>query len=387
MRRCAVVVAILSCSPWFTVGARAQGRFDLENNTLSRAIDSIVENVVKLGKKEHFTELAVGLFNDNVNPNNTAGSGLKKALIDGLRKAGFKVVGRAGVTIKGEYSILEGHKTVEGTDQVFAVARISFQLLRQGQAFFDSERDLALANRPYVSNPEDVSRLGGLNATIDPTRPASENARRMIRGEDGTPEIEIKGTVFRPRGSPYALEMLVAKRVPQKTPKSEDYKPREVTLRDGRPFLRVSPGEVIAIKIINQSDYDAAVKTFIDGLSLFAFCEDKQITTDFVIQNKLTQSLCLGWFRTRDKADAFQVAELPSDDSDAPLLKNPSEIGSITVAFAAAWEKDEDRPRDEPSGRAASLEIRQGPAVDVDYTLVKRHIGVIRSSITIRYDR
>ena len=58
---------------------------------------------------------------------------------------------------------------------------------------------------------------------------------------------------------------------------------------------------------------------------------------------------------------AFLVADLPQDHPKAGLLKNPAKIGAITVTFAAAWEKDDQRPADEAGTRQATEIIPGSP--------------------------
>ena len=71
----------------------------------------------------------------------------------------------------------------------------------------------------------------------------------------------------------------------------------------------------------------------------------------------------------------FLVRDLP-DNPDAKLLKNPAEIGAITVTFAAAWEKDASAPEGRGGSRQAT-EIVPGPPIDAPYKTVQRHIGVL----------
>ncbi len=82
----------------------------------------------------------------------------------------------------------------------------------------------------------------------------------------------------------------------------------------------------------------------------------------------------------------FQVVDLP-DHPDAKLLKTPALIGAFTLTFAAAWEKDSQKPADEPSTKQAT-EIVPGKDIQEKYATVKRFIGtVVRASITVRYDK
>ena len=56
------------------------------------------------------------------------------------------------------------------------------------------------------------------------------------------------------------------------------------------------------------------------------------------------------------------------------------------VTFAAAWEKDADRPTDEDGTRQAT-EVVPGAPVDAPYETVRRNIGGFRAAVTVRYDK
>ena len=76
-------------------------------------------------------------------------------------------------------------------------------------------------------------------------------------GWKGNPNLfEIAGTQVRPKGAPYAVEMRVAKFEGSQKPNAAAFQPRAVEVRDGRPFLPVKPGEVIAVRIINDADHE-----------------------------------------------------------------------------------------------------------------------------------
>ena len=159
-----------------------------------------------------------------------------------------------------------------------------------------------------------------------------------------------------------------------------------VRVRDGAPFLNVEPGEIIAVRIIDNADHDLASTVMIDGLSMFAFRDDKADKDEHVVIGARSAGDVLGWFRNSKRSSVFLVADLPRDHPKAAFLKNPARIGSITVTFAAAWERDSQKPADEPLTRQAA-EIVPGAPIDAPYKTVNRHIGVHRAAVTVRYDK
>jgi len=118
---------------------------------------------------------------------------------------------------------------------------------------------------------------------------------------------------------------------------------------------------------------------------MFAFRDDKNGKAEHVIVAPRSSADILGWYRDDTTSNVFQVVDLPRHP-DAELLKNPALIGAITVTFAACWEKDSQKPADEPSTRQAT-EIQPGAPIDAPYKTVKRFFGVQRAAVTVRYDK
>jgi hypothetical protein len=62
----------------------------------------------------------------------------------------------------------------------------------------------------------------------------------------------------------------------------------------------------------------------------------------------------------------------------------------ITATFRACWEKEP--PADEPRakggkfGPVGKVGTGRGDEIDVDFRIVTRQIGVVRASVTVRYD-
>ena len=112
----------------------------------------------------------------------------------------------------------------------------------------------------------------------------ARSSKPFLRSEKGNPNLlELAGTMIRPEGVPYAVEMRHAAFEGSQEPNAAGFQPLAATVRDGRPFLAVKPGEVIAVRIINEADHEAAVTLSIDGLNMFTFREDKNDKAEHVI--------------------------------------------------------------------------------------------------------
>jgi hypothetical protein len=357
-----------------------------ENLTLSAALDDIAKNVAGVVKEQGAKEIVVNPITDTGDLTHTAGPGLTEALIAKLRTEGIEAALKADLVFSGEYGLGEAERGGERLG--FAVGRLVFKVKRRnGKTLVDSEKDLPADRQPRVTDTADLAKMGDLTVFLPPTAPAAENDKKVRDAIDNNPDLfAIEGTKIRPKGAPYAIEMLVAPASGAKAPRRESFRPRAVVDRQGMPFLKVEPGEAVAVRIINDAGHDAASTVTIDGLSMFTFRDDKANKNEHVIIRAGTAGDILGWFRNAKTSSAFLVADLPQDHPKSGLLKNPAKIGAISVTFAAAWEKDSQRPKDEDGTRQAT-EIVPGAPVEAPYESVKRQIGGFRAAVTVRYDK
>jgi hypothetical protein len=352
--------------------------------SLDAAIGVIAENVARVVKAENAREIVVNSITDKGDLTHTSGPGLTEKLIEHLRAEGLEPALKANLIFSGEYSL--GEAETDDRKQGFAVGRIGFQVKRRnGKVLIDSEKDLEVDQQPRVTDPKDLEGMAGGTVFLPPSAPAAENDKKVLDSLDKS-EFEIDGTRVRPRGAPYAIEMLVAKLSGDEKPRASAFRPRAVQPRQGFPFLRVEPGEAVAVRIINEAGHDVASTVTIDGLSLFAFRDDRESKNEHVVVEAHRAGDILGWFHNAEKSSVFLVSDLPKDHPKSALLKSPAKIGSITVTFAAAWEKDAQRPGDEPTGRQAT-EITKGAPIEAPYRSVNRHVGVFRAAVTVRYDK
>ncbi len=241
-------------------------------------------------------QIVVNAITDISDLTHTAGTGVTDKLIEQLKGQGVEAANKADLIFVGSYAL--GEAETDGRRQGFAVGKIAFQVKRRnGMVLLNSETDLKLEEQPRITDLADIQVLGGGTGFLPPSAPAGENDRKMLDALDGKVLVEKDGATLRPKGAPYAIQMLVARQSGIEAPRAEAFRPREVQERGGAPFLKVEPGEVIAVRIINDAGHDVASTITIDGLSMFAFRDDKAARNEQVVIGAHSAGDILGWYR------------------------------------------------------------------------------------------
>jgi hypothetical protein len=166
-----------------------------------------------------------------------------------------------------------------------------------------------------------------------------------------------------------------------------------VKLDDGLAFVPLRRDEIYAVRLINRSEFEAAVMLTIDGLSVFAFRESKDPKTDkplprytHIVVPAQGEATVFGWTINDDETDSFQIVALPKGAAAALNVKG--EIGTITASFAAAWPKGSNPPPDEGADNTRAADATgRGPRIGVRVEAVVRDIGKVRASVSVRYTK
>lgn len=369
----------------------AAGSLRQELAALARTIQKILD-----GRGQD--SVAIGQFTGPPNFPTSAGPGVVQVLKEELEKAGVRVKQRAEIGIKGEYLLAE----VEEPDpanpanrQKFLAVRITGSLVDQfGMPLTDfsfsekvagDRKEFAAVDKgkfdTKVSDERAVVELMGPPVQLPPDESARDRDNRL-RQSLKDPEVRVaKNTeVSAGAGSPFAVEILV------------NNQPRNVTLDDGLPFVKLDRGEAYEVRLINRSQHDAAVRLTIDGLSVFQFSELKQTKGDnagqplyshYVVPSN-SIFIVKGWHRSNEAVDRFLVTEYAK--SAAAELNSTNNVGTITAAFSAAWPVDATPPADEPATKRGDRNATGfGPRVEQKVKEVQRRIGVLRASVSVRY--
>jgi hypothetical protein len=330
---------------------------------LSRAAVELAEAIRRAGEDS----VAIGQFTGPpqlaVNP----GPGIVKILTDQLQTHGISVKARAQLGIEGRVRDVEDSETKQ------LAAEISGRLVdRRGVVLHEFTRG--------VFGDETLPTLFGLTVSLPPEM---GNKQRDKRKQDrlDQPVCFLDGACIRAdRDSPYGIEIQVKE--------SGDYSPRPPVDRDGLAFASIARDEIYAVRLINDSPHEAAVTLSIDGISMFAFSENRSYTRVIVAPH--SSLLVKGWHRNNQDSDEFLVTEY-SKSAAAELNRAGGDLGVITACFSAAWPAGEPRPPDEPDDRrllARSIDgTGRGARVEQRYVEVTRQFGVIRASVSARYTK
>lgn len=330
---------------------------------IQKEVSDVAKSIASVLSQRNDNRIAVGQFTGPSRIPSSSGPAITKALSEELTRLGITVSRRATLEVKGDYLPVVGDRN-RGP-----AALLKGRVLDgSGNTVYEFEKGF--------SSDITVASLFGLTVELPPDVSPRER-RQKIRESIEEPVAQITSSRIAPGpNSPYALEVLV------KT--GPDWVPRPPSDDDGLAFVDLQPDETYAVRIYNDSPYDAAVSLSIDGLNLFSFSENpayKQLGV--VIIGARSSGTVYGWHRTNDKADSFVLTEYAR--SAAAELNQSGDIGTITCSISAAWAADGAAPPDETT-RSQSATGR-GPEIAARFRETQRVIGRTRAAISCRYSR
>lgn len=300
--------------------------------------------------------------------------GISKAIGDELKEKGFDIKAGARNEVEGRLSRVPSDES-----QPLTGFDMSIKVLTGGK-----ERKLQLSMS--------VTNVAEAAVAVEPTgelrRPPIESAKPPV----SAPTIRNASLALPSPTSPYAVEVLVETSPGKYEPRPMKLDPIKIREpeSDSDRILKVlkvdlKKSEIYAIKLVNNTDYDAAVGIFIDGLSRFAVADDPDDRVSMDIVKPKSIRIIKGYFRTNKSSNSFKVGE-HSESVAAKLLPNSLQVGTIAVIFAAAWEKGRSAPVWEKGNPLASPNATgEGPAVEDHVIDVVRETGQVRAVIKILY--
>jgi hypothetical protein len=320
--------------------------------------------------------IAVGAFTGPARTLSSSGPGIKQILIEELKKKDVEVSKDARLEVKGDYQDVE-----DKDSQLLA--------LRLRAVVRDRQGDEVVMLDTKVEDPDVLAQVLGITrpdfgAGLTPEK-ESEKLKRQLDHPDT--KLLRKTRIQAAPESHYAIEVLVwPGNKEDKGKKDEGYRPLKPSMEEGQAFVDLKSGQVFAIRLINDSDFDAAVELRLDGLSAFAFSEHKDYR-HFIVGKKDT-ALIKGWHRTNKVSDEFLITGY-AKSAVAELLANPDGIGTITASFAAAWDPKGKPPEDEGSQFRDPFNpaVGRGNPVQAPYQEVVRESGRVRDVISVRYKK
>ncbi len=238
--------------------------------------------------------------------------------------------------------------------------------------------DLPPAISETVTDTGEVVDLVGATTRLFPND-VQEDRQEDLTRSILDPSFHLDGTaISAAAGDPYRIEILC------------NEKPLPVRDEEGHAFVSIHRDQEYVIRVVNASPHDAAVFISIDGLSIFEFSElrgsdGRPRYKHYILPPNPSGDLFRGWHKTNQLVDRFLVTEY-SKSAAGRLGKaaNGDSIGTITVRFHAAWDPNGPPPSDEDATKGDSA-TGFGPPVRQVAREVRRQVGRLRSSISVRY--
>jgi hypothetical protein len=152
----------------------------------------------------------------------------------------------------------------------------------------------------------------------------------------------------------------------------------------GRSFVPLEQGEEYTVRLHNRAPFEAAATLTIDGLNLFTFSQAGKFGGAVLVSPGGFVDIP-GWFITLERSDAFLITSYP--ESAAGQQGVTTNVGTITVSFAAAWDPAANPPADEVNPKSADAATGRGRPIEKKYVEVKRVTGRTRAVVSVRYNR
>jgi hypothetical protein len=316
-------------------------------------------------------EVAVGdVTNADPTVPSTAGPGIKQLFIEELERCDIKVKLRAEIGLAIFYRARR-----EPLPEDRKVERLVVLLQFTATFARDNTQEDILSWK--VDNEEANSHILGLKVQVSGDTRSRATAFVLAYS---MPKPSLDGSsILAGDKSPFGIEVLV------------DNKPLPAVDEDGLAVVKLKRDQTYAVRLINRSDLEMAVRLSIDGLNLFTFSELRQKEGkfkgcpqyDMVLVPPRGSIEIGGWHRNNTTSAKFKITDY--GETAAAKMGKATDIGTITATFCAAWTKTP--PADEPGGARAVGEDGTGFGEDftAKYQVVERTIGAVRAAVAVRY--
>lgn len=302
----------------------------------------------------------------------TGGPGLAAALRLELLRANVKVEANAKVVLSGTF------QDVTDKDTKLLCVHIAIHVRDR------SNKDLCEPVERAAFGAAMVAQLFGVPIPPPKPNPTPRDISEGLVVSLDRPSVHIDGDKVRSgRDSKFAMQLVV------------DETPRAPTEKDGRAYARIKREEEYAVKLINDADYEIAVKVTIDGLSIFNFAEERDENGDpkysrIVVPPNSSMTIS-GWFITKGQSEKFKVTEYANSAAASETAKQLKGIGTVSAHVVASWPKGGTPPDDEKGEAAAYAKdgdaTGRGASFDEKFNVFERKFGGTRDAVSIRYNR
>jgi hypothetical protein len=336
---------------------------------LNGAMDRFAGRIKQLLDAERESSIALNQFIAPARLAASSSPGIRKVLEEALRKRDVRIKKNARLEITGEY------REIEDPRDKRTVVRFLGHIVDQdtGRPVSDCE--------VKVDNITSIAVLVGATMELPPT-PVTEDREQSIREGIRKPSAHVAATrISAGSRSPFAIEILTGPAACS----DPELRSRAAVVDEGQAYMNIRTDERYAVLLINDAPFDAAVTLTVDGLSMFAFSENKDYGYVFLPQH--SRALITGWHKTNENAERFVVTDYARSAAASRSLVPSADLGVVTACFAAAWPVKGNPPPDEGMEGRSSRATGRGPITRTDFVEVDRKTGRLRASISVRYTK
>lgn len=344
-------------------------------------LEALAKDVVTILQKQNQTSIRIGKFNADGDIPTNFGPEFQRILADKFAASKITVSKDALIEIQGNYGPATADPNVPDLKQMYT--RIVARLVdTKTRVVLDKINSLSRAIHGNDALREVFPITVGLTPNAD-----RQTRNDQIRKGIESPKAFVQKTQIRSsETSPFAVEILVVN-----DPKDSD--PADgapITFSDGLPFVKITKGQSYRVKIHNNADFDAAIQLRIDGLDQYVFSDQEfrkpngQPKFEQFIIRKKSSYVISGWFRNLKQLDAFTVDDY-AKSAAAELKSSQGEIGTISVAFHAAWNTPEELSSEGGKDARDNNATRRGATIDTSLIQIQKFVGVCRDQVSVRY--
>lgn len=310
-------------------------------------------------------------FIESDSPQKKVTLGIAQRLADEFQKLNYKVDPKGHFRMRGTISKKVGLELPD--DDVKSPA------LEIAPELVDENGDTIWPIQPITVFTRDGIQQLGPNFSVAPDLPLETQVTTLLDHLDHPqPFISEKTRLFPRNDAPFGIEILVA----------DETRPIVVDNEGRNPTVHLQSGDEYRVRIHNQAPFAAGVRLSIDGVSMFCMAKDLSVDSLIVVPPGETIEVRGWWIRAQGKGGmrAFKAGEA-AESVAAQLKHSTPEIGTISAAFHAMWQRDEMPPADEALGTRGSLGTQQGIELSTDNPVVKNMVfGVCRATVSVTYD-
>jgi len=251
-------------------------------------------------------------------------------------------------------------------------------VIKDDEAPIDVSADVEKLTSPTVDVTRQVEQALGEGATVPESDAeiSRELRQKAIAARDkallaalAKPKFHLDGEsiVAADETSPFRIEILA------RPANGSEYLPVTIQDKSGLAFAPLQEGELYAVRIYNDADFDVGVELLIDGLNTLEFSEQPGFkeTGKWVIRAHSSGTI-KGYHVNNETVDAFQIAARPTGPVQ-DRLANPDRIGTVLAGFHVAWPEDQTPPLvARILGQSRNLLTIRGPRIEAPSDTVER---------------